>query len=58
MIDVASTAGASALDLGGTGHYLHWGFIQISVANAVVILAMIVVFGLAVLLPFPRGGRR
>ncbi len=39
------------------GHYLHWGFIQMSVANAVVILLMVVVFALAVAVPF-RAGRR
>jgi hypothetical protein len=44
--------------LGGTGHYVHWGFIQISVANLVVIGLMILVFVLAILLPFPRHGRR
>ena len=51
---------AALVNLGGTGHYIHWGFIQISVANLVVILLMIVVFVLAILLPFPRrkGDRR
>ena len=46
------------INLGGTGHYIHWGFIQISVANLVVILLMILVFVLAILLPFPRQGGR
>jgi hypothetical protein len=49
---------AALINLGGTGHYVHWGFIQISVANLVVIALMIVVFVLAILLPFPRHGRR
>jgi ABC-type proline/glycine betaine transport system permease subunit len=44
------------IDLGGTGHYIHWGFIQLSVANLVVIIAMIVVFALAIIIPFPRHG--
>ena len=45
------------VDLSHTGHYLHWGFIQLSVANGVVILLMLAVFTLAVLLPFrPRRG--
>jgi hypothetical protein len=48
----------SLIDLGGTGHYVHWGFIQLSVANLVVILLMIIVFILAILLPFPRHGKR
>ena len=42
------------INLGGSGHYIHWGFIQMSVANLVVILLMIVVFVVAILLPFPR----
>jgi hypothetical protein len=42
------------INLNGSGHYIHWGFIQISVANFVVIVLMIVVFVLAILLPFPR----
>ncbi len=43
------------VDLSHTGHYLHWGWIQISVANALVILAMVVVFVLALLIPFRPG---
>lgn len=35
------------------GPYLHAGVLSISVANALVILAMIVIFVLAILLPFP-----
>lgn len=42
------------INLNGNGTYIHWGFIQLSVANFVVIIAMIVVFVLAILLPFPR----
>jgi hypothetical protein len=38
------------------GVYLHWGVIQISLANLVVIGLMIVVFVIALFLPFP--GRR
>ena len=45
---------AALINLNGSGRYIHWGFIQMSVANFVVIVAMIVVFGLAILLPFPR----
>ena len=37
------------------GRYLHWGVIQISLANLVIILVMIAIFVLALLLPFPRG---
>jgi hypothetical protein len=35
--------------------YLHVGVVQISVANLIVIGAMIVVFILALVLPFPHG---
>jgi hypothetical protein len=45
---------AALVNLNGPGHYVHWGFIQISVANLVVILLMVAVFVLAILLPFPR----
>jgi hypothetical protein len=51
-------AGLQALDMNHPGHYVHWGFIQISVANLIVIALMIVVLVLAVLLPFPKGRRR
>ena len=34
-----------------SGSYLHWGVIQISVTNAVVIVAMLVVFALAIAVP-------
>jgi hypothetical protein len=45
------------IDLSGSGHYLHWGFIQLSVANALVILAMVVVFVLALVVPFHASRR-
>jgi hypothetical protein len=47
-----------AVGLNGTGYYIHWGFFQISLANFVVIILMIVVFILALLVPFPRGKDR
>jgi hypothetical protein len=40
--------------LGGHAHFLHWGVIQISLANLIVIVLMLVVFAAAVLVPFPR----
>ena len=51
------------IDLNGDGSYLTWGVLQISWANAVVILLMLLVFGLALVLPFPghrprNGGSR
>lgn len=50
--------GAAPVDLNGTGHYLNWGVIQLSVANLVVIGIMVVLFILALVLPFPKGRGR
>jgi hypothetical protein len=36
-------------------HYFHWGVVQISLANLLVIAAMVVIFILALVLPFPHG---
>jgi hypothetical protein len=46
------------VNLNGPGRYLHWGFIQLSVANALLIALMVVVFVGAILIPFRRGKRR
>ncbi len=43
--------------MNGSAHYFHWGFILISVANLIVIGLMVLVFVLAVLLPFPGSKR-
>ncbi|MCL4532292.1 MAG: hypothetical protein M1582_03735 [Actinobacteria bacterium] len=39
--------------MGGAPHYIHFGFIIISVANLVVILLLIVIFAAAVALRWP-----
>lgn len=41
--------------LSGHAYFLHWGVVQISLANLIVIAAMLAVFALALVLPFPRG---
>ena len=46
----------SLIDLNHPGHYVHWGFIQMSAANLVLIGLMVVVFVGAVLIPFRRHG--
>ena len=48
---------AAAIDLSGHPYYIHWGVIQISAANLLVIGLMLLVFFLAILLPFPKGRR-
>ncbi|MDT7537482.1 MAG: hypothetical protein QOI82_1067 [Actinomycetota bacterium] len=57
-MSVPSVALTAAVDLNGPGHYLHWGVIQISLANLIVIAVMLALFVLALLLPFPKGGGR
>lgn len=44
---------AAPVDLNHPGHYLHWGVIQISRANLTVVVIMLVLFVLALLVPFP-----
>ena len=43
--------------LGGSAYFLHWGVVQISLANFIVIALMVVIFVLALLVPFPHGRR-
>ena len=50
---MSHAAAVLAVNLDGTGHYVHVGPIQIALGNLVVILLMIVVFVVALLLPFP-----
>jgi hypothetical protein len=40
--------------LDGSPHVIRWGWLQITLANLVVIILMVVVFIVAVLAPFPR----
>ncbi len=37
------------------GRYVHWGVFQVSVTNVAIIGLMLVVFVLALVLPFPGG---
>jgi hypothetical protein len=37
------------------GRYLHWGVVQISLTNFLIIVGMVVLFVLALVLPFPGG---
>ncbi|HEY4461877.1 MAG TPA: cytochrome b N-terminal domain-containing protein [Streptosporangiaceae bacterium] len=47
----------AAIDLNQPGTYLHWNIFTVSVANLVLIAVMVVLFGAALLLPFPHGRR-
>jgi hypothetical protein len=42
------------VNLNGHGHYLHWGFVQISAANIVMIVLIGVAFLAALFVPFPK----
>ena len=57
---VLGTLFASLVDLNRPGHYIHWGFIQMSYANLLVIILMVIVFFAAILIPFKshRKGER
>jgi hypothetical protein len=37
----------------GAGRYIHWGVIQISLANLTIIAVMVLLFILALVVPFP-----
>jgi hypothetical protein len=45
-------------NLNHPAHTVDWEFIHLSVANVVVIGVMLIVFALAILLPFPGAARR
>jgi hypothetical protein len=45
----------AAIDLNQPGTYLHWSIFDVSVANLVLIAVMVVIFGAALLIPFPHG---
>jgi Cytochrome b(N-terminal)/b6/petB len=51
----AVTAGPLAMNLNQTGSYLHWSIFTVSVANLMLIVVMVVIFGAALVLPFPKG---
>src|SRR6516165_5599372 len=49
--------GILAIDLNSPGSYVHWSIFTISVAKLVLIAVMVVIFGAALLLPFPARNR-
>jgi hypothetical protein len=46
------------IDLNDPAHVVHEHFFQMSVSNIVVIVLMLIVFALAILLPFPGAAKR
>jgi hypothetical protein len=53
-----SVLGAAVFNLNHPAHTVDWEFIHLSVANVVVIALMLIVFVLALVLPFPGATRR
>jgi hypothetical protein len=49
---------AAVFNLNHPAHTVDWSFIHLSVSNVVVIGLMLLVFVLALLLPFPGAARR
>ena len=47
---------AAVINLNGPGRYLHWSIFTVSEANLVLIAVMVVIFGAAMLIPFPGHG--
>jgi len=48
---------AAVTNLARPGQYLHWSIFTVSLANLLVVGAMVAIFGLALLLPFPHRRR-
>src|SRR3984885_980186 len=49
------TIASAPINLDHPGTYLHWSIFTISIANLCLIGAMVLIFGAALLLPFPKG---
>ncbi len=45
---------ASVINLNHPQRYLNWSIFTISIANLIIIALMVIIFGLAVMLPFPK----
>lgn len=45
---------ATLASLPAAGRYVHWGVISVSLTNLLIIIGMLVLFGLALVVPFPR----
>ena len=57
MTGFVSQPSSLAIDINQPSTLLHWSIFEVTVANLVLIAVMVVIFGAALLLPFPRGHR-
>src|SRR6266566_3545764 len=51
---VLADTGSGVINLDQPGTYLHWSIFTVSVANLVLIAVMVIIFAVALLLPFPK----
>ena len=58
MVVMSTVVHAADGVVAGGGRYLDWGVIQISLTNFLIVVAMVVVFVLALVVPFPHGDDR
>ncbi len=49
---------AAVFNLNHPAHVVHWHFIELTVSNVIVLGVMLVVFALAIVLPFPGAASR
>jgi hypothetical protein len=56
--DIMRSVLAAVFNLDHPAHTVDWHFIHLSAANVVVIVLMLIVFVLAILLPFPGAAHR
>jgi len=54
---IAGSLIGTAVDLNSPGRYLHWSIFTVSEANLVLIAVMVVIFGAALVIPFPGRAR-
>ena len=53
-ISALVSSGSGVINLDQPGTYLHWSIFTVSLANLVLIAVMVVIFGVALVLPFPK----
>jgi len=58
LSSIGATVLAAVFNLNHPAHTVDWDFIHLSVANVVVVVLMLLVFVLAILLPFPGAAGR
>ena len=54
-VSALASTGSGVINLDQPGTYLHWSIFTVSLANLVLIAVMVVIFGVALVLPFPKG---